>query len=65
MSRSPAKSTLNNMSVKKPDYESKIVLAGDTDVGKSQIINRIVKGSFSDNPQATIGIEYGYRKMTV
>lgn len=55
----------NNPNLKKPDYECKVTLAGDSNVGKSQLMNRIVKGSFSDKCVATIGIEYGYKKLAV
>jgi small GTP-binding protein len=33
----------------------KIVLIGDTEVGKTSIVSRLVKGRFEDNCEATIG----------
>ena len=36
-------------------YQFKLVLLGDTSVGKSSIVIRFVKGQFSEYQESTIG----------
>lgn len=46
------------------DYDLlfKIVLAGDADVGKTSLLARYVKGTFSESYQSTIGVDFQARK---
>ncbi|KAF8821429.1 Rab11b [Cardiosporidium cionae] len=39
----------------------KIILVGDTHVGKTHILNRYVKGTLPENPTATVGVEFATR----
>lgn len=41
------------------DYLFKIVLVGDTNVGKTNILERLVNNNFKTNAQPTIGVEFG------
>ncbi|KAJ1409744.1 Small GTPase superfamily [Sesbania bispinosa] len=40
------------------DYMFKIVMVGDSGVGKSQLLNRFVRNEFHMNSKATIGVEF-------
>ncbi|KAK2407312.1 hypothetical protein P8452_69397 [Trifolium repens] len=40
------------------DYMFKIVMTGDSGVGKSQLMNRYVRNEFYMNSKATIGVEF-------
>lgn len=40
------------------DYLFKIVIVGDSNVGKSNIISRLVKNEFNMNEKATIGVDF-------
>ncbi|MED6143440.1 Golgi membrane exchange factor (Ric1p-Rgp1p) subunit [Stylosanthes scabra] len=40
------------------DYMFKIVMIGDSGVGKSQLLNRFVKNEFNMKSKATIGVEF-------
>ena len=40
------------------DYFLKIIIIGDTGVGKSNFLNRFINGKFSQISQPTIGIDY-------
>ncbi len=41
----------------------KIVIIGDTDVGKTNILGRLTKGRFLGNTKPTIGVEFGTKKI--
>ena len=43
---------------KKYDYLEKLVLIGDTKIGKSDIPNRLMKNSFNNENCTTIGVEF-------
>ena len=43
---------------KKYDYLEKLVLIGDTKIGKSDIPNRLMKNSFNNENRTTIGVEF-------
>ena len=42
----------------KYDYSFKVVMAGSSGVGKTQLVFRFVKDEFTDNYLATIGVEF-------
>ena len=42
----------------KEDFKVKIVLLGDSGVGKTNLISRFTKNMFSPNSKATIGVEF-------
>ena len=45
------------------DYLFKIVLIGDSDVGKSQLLSRFTKNEFNLESKATIGVEFATKTM--
>eukprot|EP00850_Spirogloea_muscicola_P000681 SM000002S05761 [mRNA] locus=s2:1989826:1991754:- [translate_table: standard] len=49
----------------KVDYVFKIVLIGDSAVGKSQLLSRFARNEFAFDSKATIGVEFQTRTMTV
>ena len=46
------------------DYLFKIVLIGDSNVGKSQLLSRFSKDAFNLESRATIGVEFATKTMT-
>ena len=42
----------------KEDYKFKIVIIGDSGVGKTNLIKRFITNTFSDNSKATVGVEF-------
>ncbi len=42
----------------KEDYKLKIVVIGDSGVGKTNLIKRFITNTFSQNSKATIGVEF-------
>ncbi|KAI4382032.1 hypothetical protein MLD38_008044 [Melastoma candidum] len=49
----------------KIDYVFKVVLIGDSAVGKSQILSRFARNEFSLDSKATIGVEFQTRTMLI
>lgn len=49
----------------KIDYVFKIVLIGDSAVGKSQLLARFAKNQFSLDSKATIGVEFQTRTLVI
>ncbi|CAM8984724.1 unnamed protein product [Rhodiola kirilowii] len=49
----------------KIDYVFKLVLIGDSAVGKSQILARFARGEFSLDSKATIGVEFQTRTLII
>ena len=49
----------------KYDYLYKLVLIGDSGVGKTNLMSRFVNESFSSNARSTIGIEYSIRNIEI
>lgn len=47
------------------DHLFKLVLIGDSEVGKSNLLLRFTKDSFSLDSRTTIGVEFCSKKMTV
>ncbi|KAK9130100.1 hypothetical protein Sjap_010587 [Stephania japonica] len=53
------------MANQKIDYVFKIVLIGDSAVGKSQILSRFARNEFSVDSKATIGVEFQTRTVVI
>jgi Ras-related protein Rab-11A len=49
----------------KVDYVFKVVLIGDSAVGKSQILARFARNEFSLDSKATIGVEFQTRTLAI
>ncbi|CAL9064335.1 ras-related protein RGP1-like [Musa acuminata AAA Group] len=49
----------------KIDYVFKVVLIGDSAVGKSQLLARFCRNEFSIDSKATIGVEFQTRTITI
>ena len=47
------------------DFMFKLVLVGDSEVGKSQLLLRYTKDQFSYKPQSTIGVEFVAKTVRV
>ena len=47
------------------DYTFKIVMIGDSGVGKSCILLRFADDKFNDNFYATIGVDFRFKNLTV
>ena len=53
------------MSSQKFDYLLKYIIVGDAAVGKSNILLRFAYGTFKDDYQLTIGVEYGQKYIKI
>ncbi|KAI4292245.1 Ras-related protein Rab-11A [Pancytospora philotis] len=53
------------MEQQKFDYLFKIVLIGDTNVGKTHILSRLIKDSVPSASKPTIGVEFGTKTFAV
>lgn len=53
------------MSNKQADFNYKIVLLGDSGVGKSNIISRFTKNEFNLESKTTIGVEFATKTVDV
>ena len=49
----------------KKNYNFKILLLGDTSVGKSSILNRYVDNIYDDNYVSTIGVDYKIKNLQI
>ena len=47
------------------DYVFKIVVAGNSGVGKSNIVHRFIRSKFNENSEFTIGVEFDEKIVTV
>lgn len=47
------------------DFLAKVVLIGDSGVGKSNLLNRFTKGEFNPESKSTIGVEFATRTVSV
>eukprot|EP01017_Pseudomicrothorax_dubius_P046205 TRINITY_DN8107_c0_g1_i4.p1 TRINITY_DN8107_c0_g1~~TRINITY_DN8107_c0_g1_i4.p1 ORF type:complete len:179 (+),score=33.72 TRINITY_DN8107_c0_g1_i4:74-610(+) len=45
------------------NYLFKVILVGDSGVGKSSILNRFTKNTFNTDSKATIGVEFSTKSM--
>ena len=51
--------------VKKADYQMKIILIGDSGVGKTNILLREIKNQFEPNHKATLGIDFHIKTFEI
>ena len=49
----------------KEDYKIKIIIVGDSGVGKTNLITRFVSDKFDKNSRATIGVEFLYKTLKI
>jgi GTPase SAR1 family protein len=62
----PKKTSNKNLSRQKGfDYTFKIVLIGDSGVGKSCILHRFADDQFNENFYATIGVDFRFKNIEV
>lgn len=47
------------------DYIYKIIIIGDSGVGKSNILSRFIKGEFEIDSKHTIGVEFSAKTLTI
>ena len=47
------------------DYQFKIIIIGDTGVGKSCLLNRYLQNKFNPSTKHTVGVEFGMRYIDV
>ena len=47
------------------DYKIKIIVVGDSGVGKTNLINRFASDKFDTNSKATIGVEFVYKALEI
>ena len=49
------------------DYEMmiKVILIGDSAVGKTNIMGKYLKGQFLENSKATVGVEFGSKLFNI
>jgi len=55
----------NNRKEDDYDYLFKVVLIGDTGVGKSNLLSRFTRNDFSMDSKSTIGVEFATRTIVV
>ena len=68
MSSNEDKSSKSRERKKKPkqfDYTFKIVMIGDSGVGKSCILLRFADDKFNENFYATIGVDFRFKNITI
>ncbi|KAH0791997.1 small GTP-binding protein [Histomonas meleagridis] len=49
----------------KKSFSAKVVLLGDTSVGKTSLLNRIITDTYDDQISTTVGASYSYRTIEV
>ena len=47
------------------NYKIKIIVVGDSGVGKTNLINRFATDKFDTNSKATIGVEFVYKTLKI
>ena len=47
------------------DYKIKIIVVGDSGVGKTNLINRFASDKFDTNSKSTIGVEFVYKALKI
>ena len=51
--------------ISQPVFEFRLVLVGESSVGKSSILTRFVDDEFHDSLLSTIGVDFKFRKINV
>ena len=49
----------------KEDYKIKIIVVGDSGVGKTNLVNRFTSNKFDTNSKSTIGVEFVYKTLKI
>jgi small GTP-binding protein len=49
----------------KEDYKVKLIIVGDSGVGKTNLISRFASDKFQSNSKATIGVEFIYKTLKI
>ena len=47
------------------DYIFKVVIVGDSGVGKTNLIGRYLKNEYRQDTKATVGVEFGEKKYDI
>ena len=47
------------------DYLFKIIIIGESGVGKTNILNRYINNEFLKDSKATVGVEFGLKKLKI
>lgn len=47
--------------IREPDYLFKVVLVGNSSVGKSSLLRRLTDGAFQEAYLATIGVDFRFK----
>ncbi len=47
------------------DYQFKLIIIGDTSVGKSSILNRLLRDKYTEANKHTVGVEFGLKYIKV
>ena len=47
------------------DYLFKLIIVGDTNVGKTNIMSKYIRDQFNFNSKSTIGVEFGTKIITI
>ncbi len=63
--RNDSKTPKKLLKTKQFDYTFKIVMIGDSGVGKSCILLRFADDKFNENFYATIGVDFRFKNLTV
>lgn len=58
-------SSVSQTSQDDPDFLLKIVLIGESGVGKTNIVSRFSSGTFCENSKSTIGVEFATQTMYI
>ena len=53
------------MDKEKYDLLFKLILIGDSSVGKSNILSKYLKNEFDENSKATVGVEFGTKNILI
>ena len=58
---------MENLKMEKESYDFlfKLILIGDSSVGKSNILLKYLKGEFDQNSRATVGVEFGTKNIKI
>ena len=65
MSKSSQKSSILPSVGQEPDYLLKIVLIGDSGVGKTNLLSQFVRNQFNPDSKTTIGVEFATKTIQI